>query len=144
MAKNETNLITPEMKAGKWSIDWLVGDKTNVEVGDPLAVVEFDGERLLAFSPVAGTINIIIKSPFTIKAISVVLAKVMIERVKSKRDNNRMEDEQKVYMEKMDKLIKSAVKRDFDEVKDSLSNVKQQISSIQNGISDIKKHLGIK
>ncbi|OZA23413.1 MAG: hypothetical protein B7X91_13740 [Hydrogenophilales bacterium 17-64-11] len=68
----------------------------------------------------------------------------MIERVKSKRDNNRMEDEQKVYMEKMDKLIKSAVKRDFDEVKDSLSNVKQQISSIQNGISDIKKHLGIK
>jgi Na+-translocating ferredoxin:NAD+ oxidoreductase RnfC subunit len=144
MAKNETNLITPEMKAGTWSIDWLVGDKTNVEVGDPLAVVERDGERLLAFSPVSGTIDIIMKSPFTIKAIAVVLAKVMIEQVQSKKGKNIMDDEQKVYMEKMDKLIKSAIKSDFDEVKNSLRNVKQQISSIQNGISDIKKHLGIK
>lgn len=152
---------------GDWTIEWLVEDRSDVERGEPIAIADHEGERFLAFAPESGNLRITIADAFQIYGKAIQLAQLLVGQVKSKPSSVEvgMDERQKVWLEKMDKIIKEAVKQDFAAVTAQLSTTNGKIDAvekrlgsidtrldtmdprldgIEGGVEAIKKHLGVK
>lgn len=151
MANERLSLVLPEALGENLSIDWLVADNSKVEIGDPIAIAEKEGEKYIAFAPSEGWLQRTADAPVLVAKLGLLLAYLALSPVKSGKSKDKgilMPDPQEVYMAKLRDVVKEAVKDDFAAVNkriDSLeTRFEKRMSSVENSLNAIKKHLGVK
>lgn len=167
MENKEIKLIVPDYFTGNVEIEWLKTNDSKVEVGDPIAIADKDGERYFVVSPVSGMLRILSKAPLFAAGLGLALAYVSILAVESEgriqernkvgkknKSNEEIPEEVEVYMTKLREVVKDAVKDDFLAVNQRFNDIDSRLSSLEgrttsidakvNGIQDIKNYLKIK
>jgi len=156
------DLAIPKALTGDWTMEWWTEDRSTVEAGQPIGIAHHAGERFLAIAPETGTLRINLNEGFRVADSAMLLAQILVGVAKSVSVSREVGmDKKEQWLQKLDPIIKKAVKPEFDALKASvkaefatvngrinavetrLGTVEGRIRSVEQGVNDIKKHFGI-
>lgn len=144
MENDSYDLLLPADFSDVKTVDWLVEDGDEVEVGDPIAIAEKDGERFFAVSPVSGSIQILSNAPLFVAGLTLLIAYIVGRNIKSEKvmsNDPKFSRSREAYMAKLRDVVKDAVRADFQSVNKSISGLDVRLSGVESRLSAVDSRL---